>query len=111
MQSTLPILDGESLAEITQSATNDKLSEGGYTVFHRICPTDGVQGPSIAQFMVNDLKIKSAFLIDDKGTYGQGLADSVEAGLKAGGITDIQAGPDRRDRQGLLHRPHQGQGP
>ena len=90
VQSVLPILDGESLAEITQSATNDKLSEGGYAVFHRICPTDGVQGPSIAQFMVNDLKIKNAFLIDDKGTYGQGLADSVEAGLKAGGITDVQ---------------------
>jgi len=90
VQAALPILDGVSLAQLTQSATNDKLSQGGYKIFHRICPTDGVQGPSIAQFMVNTLKVKNAFLIDDKGTYGQGLADSVEAGLKAGGITDIQ---------------------
>lgn len=90
VQAILPILDGETLAQITQSATNDKLSEGGYVVFHRICPTDGVQGPSIAQFMVNELKVTSAFLIDDKGTYGQGLADSVEAGLKAGGITKVE---------------------
>ena len=79
-------------------------------VFHRICPTDGVQGPSIAQFMVNDLKVTSAFLIDDKGTYGQGLADSVEAGLKAGGVTDIQRAQIATDRQGLLVRPHQGEG-
>lgn len=90
VQSALPIFDGATLAEITQSATNDKLSQGGYTVFHRICPTDGVQGPSIAQFLVNDLKATSVFLIDDKGTYGQGLADQIEAGLKAGGITNIQ---------------------
>jgi len=49
--------------------------------------------------MVNTLKVTSAFIIDDKGTYGQGLADSVEAGLKAGGVTDIQraqiAGTDK----------------
>jgi branched-chain amino acid transport system substrate-binding protein len=90
VQAALPILDGVSLAEITQSATNDKLSQGGYTIFHRICPTDGVQGPSIAQFLVNDLKVTSVFLIDDKGTYGQGLADQIEKGLKAGGITKIQ---------------------
>lgn len=90
VQAALPILDGVSLAQITMSATNDKLSQGGYTIFHRICPTDGVQGPSIAQFLVNELKATSVFLIDDKGTYGQGLADSIEAGLKAGGITKIE---------------------
>ena len=66
LQAMLPILDDASLAEITMSASNDALSQGGYVVFHRICPTDGQQGPSIAQFMVNDLKVKSAFLIDDK---------------------------------------------
>jgi len=105
VQAALPILDGETLAQITQSASNDALSQGGYVVFHRICPTDGQQGPSIAQFMVNDLKVTSAFLIDDKGTYGQGLADQVEAGLKAGGVTNIQRAqitPDDKDFSAVL---------
>ena len=90
VQSELPILADANVAMVTQSATNDKLSQGGYAIFHRICPTDGVQGPSIAQFLIQDLKIKSAFLIDDNGTYGKGLADSLEKALKAGGITDIK---------------------
>lgn len=107
LQAMLPILDDASLAEITMSASNDALSQGGYTVFHRICPTDGQQGPSIAQFMVKDLKVTSAFLIDDKGTYGQGLADQVEAGLKAGGITNIQRAqitPDDKDFASVLSK-------
>jgi branched-chain amino acid transport system substrate-binding protein len=105
VQSALPILDGETLAQITQSASGVKLSEGGYVVFHRICPTDGQQGPSIAQFMVKERKATSAFLIDDKGTYGQGLADAVEAGLKAGGVTNIQRAqitPDDKDFSAVL---------
>lgn len=90
VQAALPIFEEGTLPMVTQSATNDKLSEGGFTVFHRICPKDAIQGPSIAKFMIDDLKIKNVFMIDDKGTYGQGLAESTEAALKAGGITDIQ---------------------
>lgn len=40
--------------------------------------------------MVEDLGVKAAYLIDDKSTYGKGLADQVEAGLKERGVTNIQ---------------------
>lgn len=83
----LPIFDGGNLCMISQSATNDKLAEGGYKVFHRICPADGVQGPSIAKFMVEDLGVKSAYLIDDKSTYAKGLCDQIEEALKAKSVT------------------------
>jgi branched-chain amino acid transport system substrate-binding protein len=90
VKSSLPIYEEGMVPMVSQSATNDELSESGYSVFHRICPKDGIQGPSIAKFMVEDLDVKSAFLIDDKGTYSQGLADQVEKALKDSGVTDIQ---------------------
>jgi branched-chain amino acid transport system substrate-binding protein len=90
VKSSLPIYEEGMVPMVSQSATNDELSESGYSVFHRICPKDGVQGPSIAKFMIEDLGVQSAFLIDDKGTYSQGLADQVEKALKEGGVTNIQ---------------------
>lgn len=84
--SALPVLQDGALPMITQSATNDQLAEGGWDVFHRICPADSVQGPSIAKFVVEDLGVKKAFLIDDKSTYSVGLTDQVQAALKERGV-------------------------
>lgn len=104
VKSALPILDEAVVPLVTQSATNDDLSQGGYKVFHRICPKDGIQGPSIAKFMVDDLKVKKAFLIDDKGTYGQGLADQIEKALKEAGVAveRAQITPDDKDFSTVL---------
>jgi branched-chain amino acid transport system substrate-binding protein len=90
VQAALPILNDANLAQITQSATAVNLSTLGFGVFHRICPSDSVQGPAIAQFMLSDLKVKSAFIIDDGGAYSKGVADQVETALKAGGVTNIK---------------------
>lgn len=99
VQAALPIFDDSSLAMVTQSATAVNLSTLGFSVFHRICPSDGVQGPSIAKFMMDDLNVTSAFIIDDGEAYAKGLADQVEAALKAGGVTDVKraqiAGADK----------------
>ena len=99
VQAALPIFADANLAEITQSATNVNLSTLGFNVFHRICPSDGVQGPSIAKFMIDDLKVKNVFIIDDGEAYSKGLADQVEKALKDGGVTDVKraqiAGADK----------------
>ena len=68
---------------ITQSGTNDALSQAGYAVFHRICPVDSAQGAAVAGIIAVDLKAKKVVVVNDKGTYGQGLADEVVAALKA----------------------------
>src|SRR5262249_21375460 len=47
---------------------------------------DGVQGPGIADFVTRALKPKAAFVIDDKSTYGKGLADNVISALKSAGV-------------------------
>jgi len=105
VQAALPILEEAELSLVTQSATNDDLSAGGFTTFHRIAPKDAVQGPSIAQFMVTDLAVKKVYIIDDKGTYSQGLADNVEEALiAAGGVTveRAQITPEDKDFAAVL---------
>jgi branched-chain amino acid transport system substrate-binding protein len=104
VKAALPILDEAGIPMVTQSATNDELSDMGVTVFHRICPKDGIQGPSIAQFLVDDLKVKKVYIIDDKGTYSQGLADQVEKALKDNGVTTerAQITPEDKDFSAVL---------
>jgi branched-chain amino acid transport system substrate-binding protein len=87
VQAALPIFSDANLAMVTQSATAVNLSTLGFPVFHRICPSDGVQGPAIAKFMTEDLKVKSVFIIDDGEAYSKGLADQVETALKAANVT------------------------
>jgi branched-chain amino acid transport system substrate-binding protein len=89
IQAAEPVLEKGKLPMITQSGTNDKLSQQGFTVFHRICPVDAAQGAAVAGIIGADLKAKKVVIIDDKGTYGVGLADQVQAALKAKyGFTD-----------------------
>lgn len=105
VQAALPILEEAGVPLVTQSATNDDLSAGGFTVFHRIAPKDAVQGPSIAKFMVDDLAVKKVYIIDDKGTYSQGLADNVEEALKAAGGVEVeraQITPEDKDFSAVL---------
>ncbi len=87
VQAALPILDEANLAQITQSATAVNLSTLGFPVFHRVNPSDAVQGPSIAKYMIDDLNVESVFIIDDGEAYSKGLADQVETALKDGNVT------------------------
>ena len=91
VQTGLPIYEKNGLSIITPSATNDKLSQQGYTVFHRVTPVDLAQGAALAGLIAKDLTAKKVFIVGDKSTYGQGLADQVEKDLKTKyGVTDIQ---------------------
>jgi branched-chain amino acid transport system substrate-binding protein len=74
------------IAIISPSATNETLTDpsNGFTTFHRIVPTDGVEGKATADFLAG--KYKSVFVVDDSTTYGQGVAQVVRAELKAKGV-------------------------
>ena len=73
-----------SMALISPSATNAALTTSGFTTFHRIVPTDGVEGKATADFLAT--KYKSVFVVDDASTYGKGVGDVVRDELKAKGI-------------------------
>jgi branched-chain amino acid transport system substrate-binding protein len=72
------------MAIISPSATNATLTSQGFTTFHRIVPTDGIEGKATADYLA--AKYKSVFVIDDSSTYGQGVANVVRTELKAKSI-------------------------
>jgi branched-chain amino acid transport system substrate-binding protein len=69
---------------ISPSATNATLTSSGFTTFHRVVPTDGVEGAQASQWMAK--KFKKVFVVDDTTVYGKGVADVVAGALKKAGI-------------------------
>jgi branched-chain amino acid transport system substrate-binding protein len=74
-----------NMALISPSATNATLTSSGFTTFHRIVPTDGIEGKATADYLA--AKFKKVFVVDDTTVYGKGVADVVYAELKAKGVT------------------------
>ncbi len=70
------------VVQITPSSTNPDLTlrEKRSTIF-RACGRDDQQGAMAAQFVREVLKKKRVAVIDDKTTYGQGLAKEFEKNL------------------------------
>src|SRR5690349_22803260 len=71
---------------ISGSATNPKLTEQGFKTIFRTVARDDQQGPAVAAYIVNELKIKKVAIADDANAYGEGLANEVEKTLKAAGV-------------------------
>src|SRR6476646_10579554 len=77
-QAGLPMISG--------SATNPKLTEQGFKTIFRTVGRDDQQGPAVAAYSANELKLKKVAIADDATAYGEGLASEVEKTLKAAGV-------------------------
>ena len=62
---------------------------GGGHSFFRVVTPDDVQGPAAAAFVVDTLKSKTTFVIDDSQLYGKGLADGFALAVKKVGVDVI----------------------
>jgi branched-chain amino acid transport system substrate-binding protein len=71
---------------ISGSATNPKLTEQGFKDIFRTVARDDQQGPAIATYIAQELKVKKVAIADDATAYGEGLANEVEKTLKAAGV-------------------------
>lgn len=71
------------MAQITPASTNPEISKQGFDTFFRVCATDDVQGPTAASFVYNRLNVRAIAVLDDKTTYGKGLADEFEKRFKS----------------------------
>jgi branched-chain amino acid transport system substrate-binding protein len=82
------------IAHISPSATRTSLTKGGKLeatpAFFRVVPGDYIQGPSDANFMINQLHVKKVVLLDFQEPYSLGLADAAQAVLKAKGVDTIR---------------------
>ena len=73
------------IPQISPSSTNPKYTQQGFKTTFRVVANDDQQGPVGAKFALEKLKPKIVAVIDDSTAYGQGLADTFEATVKAGG--------------------------
>ncbi len=99
-----PILSQADLVMITPSATNPDLTDpkfaaqykpAGKTIFFRTVATDAFQGPNMANYYAEVLKVKNVYVLDDTGAYGEGLADAFQKEAEAKGIKIL--GRDKLD--------------
>jgi branched-chain amino acid transport system substrate-binding protein len=99
-----PILSAGNLAIITPSSTNPDITDpkfaaqyrpSGKAIYFRTVATDAFQGPNMANYMADTLKIKSVYILDDSGAYGVGLADAYQRQAEARGLKVL--GRDRLD--------------
>ncbi len=80
-------LSEEDIIMITPASTNEKVTDRGLPYMFRMCGRDDDQAPAAVKFMKDALGAKTIFIVDDKTTYSQGLADGVNKTAKKMGLT------------------------
>jgi len=91
--STIPgseTLDEEDIPMLTPASTNEMVTDRGLPYMFRLCGRDDDQAPAAAKFLKEQLKAKTVFIVDDKTTYSQGLADGVSKACKELGIEVVE---------------------
>jgi branched-chain amino acid transport system substrate-binding protein len=89
VKGTTSTLKSAGFAFVSGSATNTTLTTDGTRTryFFRTVPPDAQQSKSVSRFIVSKLKYKRVYIIDDQEAYSTGLADEVQAQLKAAGVS------------------------
>lgn len=91
--STIPaseVLAEDNIPMLTPASTNEKVTDRGLPYMFRLCGRDDDQAPMAAKFLKDHLKAKTVFIVDDKTTYSQGLADGVSKACKELGIEVVE---------------------
>ncbi|AEY88753.1 MULTISPECIES: branched-chain amino acid ABC transporter substrate-binding protein [Streptomyces] len=108
-ESMQKVFDDAKLVEVSPANTGPALTQGAnwqtkkvrpYKSYFRTATTDAIQGPFAAQYVFNTAKKKKVFVIDDKKTYGAGLAGTfTEEFKKLGGkvVGTEHINPDTTD--------------
>src|SRR5207248_10428027 len=90
-----PIASAANLMLITPSSTNPDITDpafasqyrpGGKAIYFRTVTTDAYQGPFMANYAAEVLGVKTVYILDDTGAYGEGIANAFEGQAKAKGI-------------------------
>ena len=89
-----PIASDAGLMIITPSSTNPDITDpnfasqyrpNGKAIYFRTVTTDAFQGPYMANYASVSLGIRSVYILDDTGAYGEGIANAFEGQAKAKG--------------------------
>jgi branched-chain amino acid transport system substrate-binding protein len=99
-----PVFSQGGLATITPTSTNPDITDpkfasiyrpAGKAIYFRTVTTDAFQGPNLANYFADTLKVTTLYGLDDSGAYGIGIATAFEAQAAKKGIKVL--GHDRLD--------------
>jgi len=97
----IPISNAAGLLQCSPANTNEGLTKpefGALDVrktnpttinYIRVVTTDDYQGPAAARYILQNLNIKSVYIIDSTDTFGKGIADNFEKYFKDNGGTIV----------------------
>src|ERR1700761_4140208 len=77
------------ILQITPASTNPTVTERGLWNIFRTCGRDDQQGKVAGDYILAHFKDKKIAFVNDKTTYGKGLADEALKTIKAGGMTEV----------------------
>jgi branched-chain amino acid transport system substrate-binding protein len=77
-----------NVLQITPASTNPKFTDRNMWNTFRVCGRDDQQGGFAAGYLAKNYKGKNIAIINDKTTYGKGLADETKKALNTAGVRE-----------------------
>jgi len=77
------------ILQITPASTNPTVTERGLWNIFRTCGRDDQQGKVAGGYILAHFKDKRIAFVNDKTTYGKGLADETLKTIRAGGMKEV----------------------
>jgi len=113
----IPISNDAGLLQCSPANTNEALTKPEFGAldyrknfpdrinYVRVAATDDIQGPAMAVYAWNNLKLKNLLIVDDVTTFGKGVADNFQKKWEelGGTVADrVGATPDTTDFNGII---------
>ncbi len=76
------------IIQISPASTNPDYTDRGLQTAFRVCGRDDAQGPFAAAYIAENFPDANVAIVDDRTTYGQGLADQFRDALHVLGVTE-----------------------
>lgn len=83
------VYNESGIVEISPASTSPDYTDRGLPNVFRVCGRDDAQGPTAAAYVAAHFAGKRIAVVDDKSTYGKGLADEFKKALNAKGVTEV----------------------
>ena len=77
-----------NVLQITPASTNPTFTERGLWNTFRVCGRDDQQGAVAGKYLAANFKGKNIAILQDKSTYGKGLADETKKALNKAGVKE-----------------------
>ncbi|HTK13824.1 MAG TPA: branched-chain amino acid ABC transporter substrate-binding protein [Xanthobacteraceae bacterium] len=83
------VYNENGIVEITPASTNPQVTERGLWNVFRICGRDDQQGSVAGDYIAAHFADKKVAIVDDKTTYGKGLADEARKRMNEKGVKEV----------------------